>query len=145
MLAKLTATQAATLIAARSASTYDRRQTKRRVFAEAKAAFGIPSSTKLRVELDDTTNPNYLVLRDKRTGVAIEVPDRATSTATPVATPAAVNQAVDTGTIASGVSASVGGTSTDAPTAPATRLVVVKSSDIFVNPETDEVVVRIPA
>lgn len=138
MLAKLTATQAATLIAARGTSDYNRKQVKRTVFAAAKAAFGIPSSTKLRVELDDTTDPNYLVLRHKHTGTPITVPDApGTSTPTPLPTPATVNQAdtaVDTKVA-------------DAPAAApaAFRFVVVSNNDVFFNPNSDEVVVRIPA
>lgn len=156
MLAKLTATQAASLIAARSASIADRKATKRRVFAEAKAAFGIPASTKLRVELDNTSDPNYLVLRHKHTGIAITAPDTqgsvsTPSTATPLPTPATVNQA-DVAVDAKVADAPAADAQT--ASAPGTfRFVVVKRSDVFTSLNYgclgddggDEVVVRIPA
>lgn len=142
MLAKLTATQAASLIAARTASTYDRKATKRRVFGEAKAAFGIPTSTKLRVELDNTSDPNYLVLRDKHTGIAITVPD---TQATPLPTPAAVNQA-DVAVDAKVADAPAAAPAADPVPAPAEyRFVVVSDNDVFFNPNSGQVVVRIPA
>lgn len=137
MLAKLTATQAATLIAARGTSDYNRKDVKRRVFAEAKATHGIPASTKLRVELDEVDSPMYLVLRDKATDQPL-TSNAVGTTATPVATPAAVNQAVDQATDKVADAA-------PAPTPAGFRFISVKAADIFVSVDSDEVVVRIPA
>lgn len=137
MQAKLTATQAATIIAARGYSTSDRRATKNRVFAEAKAAFGIPASVKLKAEVDDTSSPDYLVLKDKNTGATFTAP-------TPINTPSGVNSApTSTDAKPKGVAAS--GSAGDIPAPAASRFVTVTKKDVFINPNTDEIVVRIPA
>lgn len=69
-VAKLTQTQASFLRSLRSLGVPDdtRKQMKKDLFAVVREAHPyIPSSAKLVVEIDDTTSPKYLVLRDKRT------------------------------------------------------------------------------
>jgi hypothetical protein len=143
MQAKITATQAATLIATRGYSDADRKATKRALFAAVRAQYNIPTSVKLKVEVDDTSSPDYLVLKNKHTDAIITVPDTA-GTAVPVATPANANQAATQSTDT--------GAGTP-PTPDKFRLVIVKRSDVFTSLNygclndagSDEVVVRIPA
>ena len=47
------------------------RAAQRQVFADLKRRFGIPSNLKLKVELDNRNSPDYLVLKDKRSGEAL--------------------------------------------------------------------------
>lgn len=67
---KITAVQAATLVALRSlpADSADRKAAKKGVYDAARAAFGIPADVKLKVEIDDRASPDFLVLKDKATG-----------------------------------------------------------------------------
>lgn len=136
-IAKLTPTQAATLIAARGA--YNRKAIKADIFAQAKAAFGIPSDVKVKVEVDETGDPDYLVLKNKHTGATFTVPD---TNPTPVPTPDAVNPAPTSDAIASlDAQASTGsvGATTRTPS-----YIVVNKLDVFFNPgNSDEVVVRL--
>ncbi len=47
------------------------RGTQREVFKDLKRRYGIPAHLKLKVELDDHFSPDYLVLKDKRSGEAL--------------------------------------------------------------------------
>ncbi len=63
--AKLSLSQAASINLARMHADDDTRKlVKKDIFAAAKAAFGIPASTKLKCETVDTAHTDYLVLKD---------------------------------------------------------------------------------
>lgn len=96
---KITAVQAATLVALRSlpADSADRKAAKKGVFASIRDTFGIPADVKLTVEVDDRASPAYLVLKQKGTGFElVGVDGRFSHVATPA--PAQVPAAApDTG------------------------------------------------
>lgn len=48
------------------------REANRQVFKQIKAKYGIPSNKKIAIEIDATSNPHYLVLKDKETGRPFE-------------------------------------------------------------------------
>lgn len=75
---KCTALQAQELFNARSKSTYDRKQIKKRVFAEIRKQHGIPHGTKFKMFVEAPDNPLYCVLRNKHTGVPLDngIPDK---------------------------------------------------------------------
>lgn len=50
------------------AGSDERKLLKKEMFATAKAQFGIPDHIKVKAETRDTTNPDYLVLKDSKTG-----------------------------------------------------------------------------
>ena len=77
--------QAATLLKARTASAYERKSIKRRIWSELRAKYGIPSSIKFKVAIEAPDNPLYCVLRNKHTNVALT-----DGAAEPVATPVAL-------------------------------------------------------
>lgn len=52
-------------------NTYDRKDAKKRIFASIKSANGIPASTRLKINILNEDNPQYLQVRNKRTGVAL--------------------------------------------------------------------------
>ena len=67
--AKLSLAQASSIILARQHADADTRKLiKREIFAAAKQAYGIPQTTKLRVEEADASHPDYLVLKDSAAG-----------------------------------------------------------------------------
>lgn len=71
---KINAVTAAILIGLRSLQGVDdtaRKAEKKARFAAIRAEFGIPDSVRLKVELDDRSSPDYLVLKDKVTGYTL--------------------------------------------------------------------------
>lgn len=75
---KATALQAQELLNARSKSSYDRKQIKKRVFAEIRRQHGIPAGTKFKLFVESPENPLYCVLRNKHTGQPLDngIPDK---------------------------------------------------------------------
>ena len=69
---KCTSLQAQTLLNARSKPTYERKQIKKRVFAEIRKEHGIPSGTKFKMFVESEDNPLYCVLRNKHTGKPLD-------------------------------------------------------------------------
>lgn len=55
-------------LARQHAGDDDRKAVKREMFAASKAQFGIPDDIKLKCETSNTASPDYLVLKDSRTG-----------------------------------------------------------------------------
>lgn len=66
----LTAAQIATLVGAR-AYPASRSAVKKELFASVRSQFGIPSSVKLSVEVDNRNDPLFGVLKDKASGYAL--------------------------------------------------------------------------
>lgn len=75
---KCTTLQAQTLLNARSKPNYERKQIKKRVFAEIRKEHGIPSGTKFKMFIESEDNPLYCVLRNKHTGKPLDngIPDK---------------------------------------------------------------------
>lgn len=69
---KCTTLQAQTLLNARSKPIYERKQIKKRVFAEIRKEHGIPSGTKFKMFVESEDNPLYCVLRNKHTGKPLD-------------------------------------------------------------------------
>lgn len=69
---KCTKLQAQTLLNARSKSDYERKQIKKRVFAEIRKEHGIPSTLKFKLFVESEDNPLYCVLRNKHTGKPLD-------------------------------------------------------------------------
>ena len=86
-------TQAQTLLDAREKP--NRAAVKRAVFREVRQQYGIPTSTRLKVAVEDPSNPLWRVLRNKRTGLALDnglpepVVEKAASPAKKAASPKA--------------------------------------------------------
>ena len=84
--------QAQTLLDARGEP--NRKALKRAVFRELRQQYGIPTSTRLKVAVEDPGNPLWRVLRNKRTGLALDnglpeaVVEKAASPAKKAASPA---------------------------------------------------------
>jgi hypothetical protein len=74
---KITEQQARTLLNARKLGKYARSAEKKRVIAEVKRQHGIPSGTKIVLFIENPNNPQYCVIRDKRTRMPLDngVPD----------------------------------------------------------------------
>lgn len=71
---RITETDASRIRATRGSwgsRTKQQRAAQRQVFADLKRRFGIPANLKLKVELDNRHSPDYLVLKDKRSGEAL--------------------------------------------------------------------------
>lgn len=71
---RITETDAQALRATRSSwgsRTKSQRGSQREVFKDLKRRYGIPANLKLKVELDNRHSPDYLVLKDKRSGEAL--------------------------------------------------------------------------
>ena len=67
--AKLSPSVATAINLARDhAGNDERKQLKKEMFASAKAQFGIPDNIKVKAETRDTSSPDYLLLKDSRTG-----------------------------------------------------------------------------
>lgn len=88
---KITTQQAQALLDARKLSISARKAAKKRIFAEIHAQHGIPRSQKIKMFIENPENPEYLCVRDKRTGKPLDngVPEPVVATAV-VATPKAV-------------------------------------------------------
>ena len=88
----ITEAQAQTLLEARGKP--NRVGIKRIVFRELRQQYGIPTSTRLKVAVEDPSNPLWRVLRNKRTGLALDnglpepVVEKAASPAKKAASPA---------------------------------------------------------
>lgn len=67
------ATAAAINLARAHAGDDDRRAIKKELFGLAKAQFGIPDSIKVRAETANAAAPDYLVLKDSKTGQPFEL------------------------------------------------------------------------
>jgi hypothetical protein len=66
---KLTHMQAITLKGIRTVTPdRERKDLKKAAFSDIKTRLGIPASTRLTVEIDDTSSPDYLVLKQKGSG-----------------------------------------------------------------------------
>ena len=63
---KISEAQAKRFLDARLLDNYKRKQVKKQLFAEIRRQHGIPSYTKFRIAVENPDNPNYLVVRDKR-------------------------------------------------------------------------------
>lgn len=79
-------------IAKQYATDDERKALKKDLFAQAKEAYGIPSSIKLKVNIEDTDDSEYLVLKDAATGEKFELTAakkwvRALATPAPVQVP----------------------------------------------------------
>lgn len=88
--ASLTVTALATLVAARSMAADEAKAARRRVWAQARAQYGVPTDVRFVVEIDDRTDPLYGVLLNKHTRVPLRLNDEGRYTATPAAAPAPV-------------------------------------------------------
>lgn len=88
---KISEAQAQALLDARKLSSYARKAAKKRIFAEIHAQHGIPRSQKIKMFIENPEHPEYLCVRDKRTGKPLDngVPEPVVATAV-VATPKAV-------------------------------------------------------
>ena len=64
---KITEQQAKDLLAARTLSTSQRKAAKKRIFADIRRSLGVSNSTKLGVNIVNSSSPRYLCLYDKRT------------------------------------------------------------------------------
>jgi hypothetical protein len=69
---KCTKLQAQTLLNARSKSDYERKQIKKRVFAEIRKEHGVPAGEKFKLFVESESNPLYCVLRNKHTGEPLD-------------------------------------------------------------------------
>ena len=67
----ISASQCATLIGARTLSDTERKAVKKLTFGAIKSDAGIPSTVKVKVEIDDAGSTDYRVLKDKATGRAL--------------------------------------------------------------------------
>ena len=74
---KISEQQAQALLNARKLSTHARKTEKKRIIAEVKRQHGIPSGTKIVLFIENPNNPQYCVIRDKRTRMPLNngVPD----------------------------------------------------------------------
>ena len=89
---KITTQQAQALLDARKLPNFTRQAVKKRIFAEIHAQHGIPRSQKIKMFIENPEHPEYLCVRDKRTGKPLDngVPEPVVATAV-VATPKAVH------------------------------------------------------
>lgn len=91
---KISEAQAKRFLVARLLDNYKRKQVKKQLFAEIRRQHGIPSYTKFRIAVENPDNPNYLVVRDKRSDQPLTngAPEPVVSTvaSTPAPAPAAV-------------------------------------------------------
>lgn len=72
--AKLSIAQAAAINLARAhAGDDERKNIKREMFLSAKTLFGIPASIKVKAETSNAMSPDYLVLKDSKTGQPFEL------------------------------------------------------------------------
>lgn len=87
---KITEAQAHELLKARTESKYVRKNIKKRVFGEIHRSLNIPRTQKIKFFIENPEHPEYLVVRDKRTGKALNngVPEPVVSMAAVKTTPA---------------------------------------------------------
>jgi len=89
---KITEEQAATLLAARTKPSYERKRIKKSVFSAVHSKYPSIGRAKIRIFIENPNNPDYLVLRDKATGkpFGVTVPDPVpvTQAVSPAAEPA---------------------------------------------------------
>lgn len=72
MQMKITQVQASRLLAARQLSGDTQKTARKAVFEEIRRDHGIGLATKIRVAVEDPSNPMYLVIRNKRTGMPLD-------------------------------------------------------------------------
>jgi hypothetical protein len=65
---KISAIQASTLRAVRTMDATFASEIRKAIFASIKSQHGIPADDRIKVEVDDVGNPNYLVIIRKKTG-----------------------------------------------------------------------------
>ena len=68
---KITEAQAHELLKARTESKYVRKNIKKRIFGDIHRTLNIPRSQKIKFFIENPEHPEYLVVRDKRTGKAL--------------------------------------------------------------------------
>lgn len=84
---KITPALAEQFLKARGLGAYDKKMERRRLMKEVRKMFpAISRSTRLRIAVENPGNPNYLILRDKRTHDPLD--DGQPTPSTPVSTPA---------------------------------------------------------
>lgn len=67
-----TKAQAVALFNARSLSRYDRKQIKRRIFAEIRAEHKLPRKPAITLFVENEDNPMFCLIRDKRTKLPLD-------------------------------------------------------------------------
>lgn len=87
---KITEAHAHELLKARTESMYVRKNIKKRIFGDIHRTLNIPRSQKIKFFIENPEHPEYLVVRDKRTGKALNngVPEPVVSMAAVKTTPA---------------------------------------------------------
>lgn len=87
---KITEAQAHELLKARTEPKYIRKNIKKRIFGEIHRTLNIPRTQKIKLFIENPEHPEYLVVRDKRTGKALNngVPEPVISMASVKTTPA---------------------------------------------------------
>lgn len=122
----LTALQLAAFLGARSQSTSIAKTTRKNLWADLRRQWGIPTSVKLKVELNNVGAPNYLALADKATGrLLMSNNGRYVGLDTPAAAPTAAAPAAPTADTAAPDGYV---TVLTTPTVPQVRYAVVKAS-----------------
>ncbi len=72
--AKISPAQATSIVLARRhANDTDRKAVKKEIFTQLRAQFGITSDIKLKVEVDNPSSPDYLVLKNKVTDARFDL------------------------------------------------------------------------
>jgi hypothetical protein len=72
MQMQITQAQANRLLMARNKDPQQRSAIRKAVYAEVRAEHGISPQTKLRIAVESPSNPMYLVIRDKYTGIPLD-------------------------------------------------------------------------